>query len=245
MKKATKITTNTDTETVAESKTDTTSRLLASTLTPFQQKLSNANVVNYQNKYEVKVLDPFFDFKKVELALSYSSDFKVVNKNDQYLTATVDVDFKGNRDLVKCWWMLNNDINSESTYTVDQIKKCDPKVNTCGQPVEIPNKVSIDIDYLKLDAKEFGLWTTCSQNSVISRRFSKPALALILATYVPNSDIDKKPYVYNCKLGHRDFPACCDSRMPSELNDTICFSGFIKDNLSMMMLLIISSLFFL
>ena len=79
---------------------------------------------------------------------------------------------------------------------------------------------------------------TCRENALIAREYQKPYLAKPVTNYYQREYGSFQEYVYECKAGHTDFPACCLSKEADEENENICFSKYISTSI----LLIVSLL---
>ena len=207
--------------------------------------LTKEENLNYLG-FEIRNIDPEFDFNQVNLNITYSSDFKVtIEDNIKY--TSYNLIFNGVSDKVKCWWALNKHTSASHIVTVKELFKCNINTNLfCGKQdgQDVPSSINIKIDTSKIVDKEYGLWITCKQNYINSRLFTNPKLALRLVSY-HEDDLQVKNgkenslhnYIYECKQGHKEFPDCCRSAKFDKQDPSICNSNIV--NLSLFNLIMI------
>lgn len=209
----------------------------------FYSKLSPAEQNNF-NFYTYKYIDPGFDFTAANISLSYSSNFSVYSESKSNYTQ-MTFTFNAKVDEVTCFWAMNTNLMPDSYVSVDSILNCDPSSNiVCGDPagIELPAQVTYNFNTYDLQDKDFAIWLTCRQNAVIARLYSIPNLGLRVTSYFERSIVAPENYVYSCKLGNSEFPACCKTRETSQDDPSICYSKYLNSGF-LILLLLISLLF--
>ena len=205
----------------------------------FRKKLTEDESDNYIG-YRVWYPSSHLDINEANLELTYTSEFSISEINGTKQTS-MTFTFNGNPDKLTCFWAMNTNTREDDDVSVQQVLDCNSNENIACSPflgTDIPSRFTRTFDISVLGNKEYAIWVTCRENSVVAREFSKPYLGLRVNTYYEREIVNFNNYVYECKLGNGDFPACCESRKPAKDDPTVCPGSYLNATLVTLLLLI-------